>query len=71
MKIWDSVYTCTKDSTKLKPYLSSRGGLEVEQWIDNNLLSISVDRISLEAKSSCVDSLNKKEGSMQSGLVAV
>ena len=28
----------------------------------------AVDRISLEAKSSCVDSLNKKEGSMESGL---
>ena len=26
---------------------SSRGGWEVEQWIDNNLLSASVDRIPL------------------------
>ena len=32
---------------------SGRGGLEVEQWIDNSLLSISADRIHLS------DSINR------------
>ena len=32
-----------------KYWLSSRGGLEVEQWSVNRTLSISVDRIPLEA----------------------
>ena len=48
---------------------SSRGGLEVEVWTDNSLHSASVG--SNQLGSSCVDSVNKKEGSMQSGLVAV
>ena len=40
---------------------SSRGGMEVEQWIDNNLLYVSVDRICLEATAQTLKSLNKNE----------
>ena len=33
--------------------LSGRGGLEVEQWIDNSLLSISADQIHLSDSINC------------------